>query len=928
VPGVVARLRLGLMLMTGNGAEGMVEGRERELALLNGLLEAAASGRPRFAVVRGPSGIGKSALVDAFLAGHPGLAMRCGSGAAWETECDGGVLRQLLGPGDADRDPSTREAAASGCAAGERLLAAFRAHPDRAGVVLVEDLQWVDEVTLRALLFAVRRLADQRLLVLVTVGDEESHLLPAGARELHNGGRGTVVAVGPLDGTAVRALALKHVGVELSAATAHRLAGHTGGNPRHVLGLLREFPPETWTRWQPELPAPAALSETAGARLAGAGGGARALAEAAAVLGLTSRLADAAALAGIGDPLGPLEEAVDAGLLRVGGGSGSLSLAFASPVDRAAVYHHMPVSRRVELHLAAAQRIENPGQKLRHRAAACILPDASLAAELEDHAACQAESGAWQNAADALYTAGRLFPTTEGRETRLLRAIDAMVAAGELPRALAHADELGAFAPSALRDAVSGYIAILQGRSGVAEAKLASAWDASSAGDGPDIRATIAQRRVLHALSRIDGPELVHWVDQAGALADPESPAFIESQAIRGLGLGAMGRIAEAEACYAALNERRDLGAQAQRVRMGMGWLHVATDRHESAREELAAAVSTDFSDGSYRISLWARAWLARAEFGVGRWDQALRTAREAVVLQERVGMELVRPLLHWTLTQIHAMRGEWDAAAEHLERGRATAENYPIMLVPGRLAMANAAEARTDYDAVILALEPLLSLDRTAGLDEPGFWPWQDVYANALVMKDRVDEASAFLRPLEVLAAERGHRSGIARMAYVRGRIHGAEGNTDAARAAFEAGRAQLAGLHLPYDRARVDFAYGQTMRRAGKRREAAAVLTAARADFAALGAATYVERCERELQAAGTSVSRRDAADLRVLTPQERAVARLVAGGASNKQAAEELYISVKTVQYHLTHAYEKLGVGSRGELAARYRDAGRAD
>ena len=907
--------------MGGIGTTGAFEGRERELAILDGLLEAAAAGEPQLAVVRGVSGIGKSALVEAFLAAHPRTSVLRASGAAWEREYDGGVLRQLLGAPVPDANGTGPP--------GERLLAALRAGGRDAGVVLIENLHWVDEETLRALLFTVRRLTDEPLLVLVTLTEEEAHLLPPGARALHDGERGTAVVLRPLDGTCVRGIALR-AGVELSTAASHRLAAHVDGNPRHILALLREYPHELRSQWQPELPAPAELSAEVARALERLGAPARDLVEAAAVLGLVSPLRDAAALAGLPEPLGPVEEAVDAGLLTLSGGSGALTVGFASPVRRAAVYHRVPLSRRNMLHLAAAARLEGRGQKLLHRAAASLLPDAALAAELEEYAAGEAEAGAWQNAADALFTASQLFPTTEGRETRLLRAIDAMVAAGQLPRALAHADEVGNFAPSPFRDAVSAYIAILQGQGGVAEALLTRAWDAATGEAGRDLRATIAQRRVLHSLALIDGPELLHWAAQAGTLARPDSPAFIESQAIRGLGLGAMGRIAEAEEGYAQLKSRKDLGAQHQRVLMGSGWLHLATDQHEAAREELSAAVSTDFSDGSYRISLWARAWLARVEFSAGRWSRSLQVAEEAVALQERVGMDLVRPLLHWTATQIHALRGNWDAAAEHLERGRATSDSYPVMQVPGRLAMASAAEARSDYDGVIRALKPLLLLNRSVGLDEPGFWPWQDVYANALVMKDRVAEASAFLRPLEELAAARGHRSATARMAYVRGRILGAEGDTDGARAAFEAGRAQLAGMNRPFDRARVDFAYGQTMRRAGKRREAAAVLTTARADFAAMGAAAYVERCERELQAAGTSVSRRENTDMAALTPQERAVAKLVAAGLSNKQAAEELYISVKTIQYHLTHAYDKLGVASRSELAARYRltDPAQAD
>ena len=127
------------------------------------------------------------------------------------------------------------------------------------------------------------------------------------------------------------------------------------------------------------------------------------------------------------------------------------------------------------------------------------------------------------------------------------------------------------------------------------------------------------------------------------------------------------------------------------------------------------------------------------------------------------------------------------------------------------------------------------------------------------------------------------------------------------------------LEHLPLPYDRARVNLAHGQTLRRAGKRREAHTARGNARDLYATLDARTYIDRCDREPQAGGVHTSR-IAPGLPQLTPQEQAVARLVASGATNKQTALELYISVKTVQYHLTHIYAKLGIRTRSELAAR--------
>jgi DNA-binding NarL/FixJ family response regulator len=122
-----------------------------------------------------------------------------------------------------------------------------------------------------------------------------------------------------------------------------------------------------------------------------------------------------------------------------------------------------------------------------------------------------------------------------------------------------------------------------------------------------------------------------------------------------------------------------------------------------------------------------------------------------------------------------------------------------------------------------------------------------------------------------------------------------------------------------LRYDQARVNFAYGQTLRRAGKRREADAVIATARSGFAAMGGTTYVARCDRELKAGGVHTAHPERV-FNELTPQEEAVSQLVASGLSNRDFAAELFLSAKTVQYHLTRVYAKLGIHSRSELAAR--------
>jgi DNA-binding CsgD family transcriptional regulator len=205
--------------------------------------------------------------------------------------------------------------------------------------------------------------------------------------------------------------------------------------------------------------------------------------------------------------------------------------------------------------------------------------------------------------------------------------------------------------------------------------------------------------------------------------------------------------------------------------------------------------------------------------------------------------------------------------------------------------------------------------------VDQPGFWPWQDLYAEALVGAGRLGEAEVFLARHEELAAARGRGALVARLARARGRLEAARGRTAAAEAAF--GRAAGELERLPFQRGLLELAHGQVLRRAGQRRAAATRLSAARERLAGLRARPYVERCEQELAACGLAPAKRSALDPSRLTAQESAVARLVAVGMTNRHVASELFISIKTVQFHLTHVYAKLGVSSRAELASRFRD-----
>ncbi|WP_353952601.1 AAA family ATPase [Knoellia sp. S7-12] len=885
--------------------------RDTELTTLRRYLLQGGRPGPGVVLVTGASGTGTSALVRQLAREHREAGGRVLSALAvpWETDVHHGVLAQLLGMPLPQMEV---------LATADRVVGAL-GEPSGAGptLLVVDDAHWSDPASLQALSTAVRHHHQAPMLVLcaASVGAPAA---PTGSAAVLDRADQTIV-VPPLSATSVQLLAAG-VGIALHPSLADRLCRFTGGRPGPVIALLRELPAEFWSDFEPDFPAPCAVAADVAQRLRALTPDARQLAEVVAVL-RRGPVPLAASVSGLDQPLPAIDELVDAGIITVVAGSGVTVVRPSDPMLAAAVLGSLGRVRKAELHRTVADLIEDPVARLTHMVAAAPLPDAALADELDALAEERAQTGQWATVADLLSRSARVTSDAIVREDRLSRAFDARVGSGDTLGAASAVAEVESLRETPLRNAALGYLAIVRGRSTEAESRLVRAWDLVNIERNPDTAALICQRRVLHSLARCRGDELVHWADRALELAPTGSPVAVEALAIRGLGLAGTGHGRAALDGYERLANEVGHGAQGQRVAMGRGWLALALDEIDEARASLASATSTDFLGGSTRISLWAHAWLARAQFVSGEWDDALRTGEQGMVLAEQTGMRLIQPLLAWTQAQVHSLRGDWSGADLAVRDAVAGPRDYEIMRVASSLARASVAEARADYAGVLRAVEPLRQPWARGSIDEPGAWPWPDVCANALAIEGRYDEAETFLEPHEQLAAERGHRSAQARLGYARGRLLGATGNLPAAREAFEGSASLLADLPLPYDRARTHFAWGQTLRRAGKRREADAVLQTARDLYDNLGATTYVERCDRELRAGGVHASRPPLADrsAETLTPQEELVADLVASGMTNREVGTELYVSTKTVQYHLTRIYGKLGIRSRGELAA---------
>ena len=282
----------------------------------------------------------------------------------------------------------------------------------------------------------------------------------------------------------------------------------------------------------------------------------------------------------------------------------------------------------------------------------------------------------------------------------------------------------------------------------------------------------------------------------------------------------------------------------------------------------------------------------------------------------DELELDLLAPVVHWTGAVIRAMRGDRLGAATHTRHLTTRPDAYPVQILPSAMARMQVAAANGEHSGARRAAEPILALATRLDVDQPGFWPWHELYAHALVLDGRTAEAEELITPVERRAREIGHRSTLARLGAVRARILNARGDVEGAERLFRDSLDHLEGLGMPFHSARVHLARGQALRRSGRRREAHLALGAARDLYEQLGATVYVDRCDRERRAGGVDVAR--TVGPVGLTPQERAVADLVAAGRTNAQTAEALFLSVKTVQYHLTRIYARLGLRGRTELA----------
>ncbi|HKG65344.1 MAG TPA: AAA family ATPase [Solirubrobacteraceae bacterium] len=902
----------------------MLVGREAELDRIDAVLAGARAGGGAVLVLTGEPGVGKSALLEAAAGRGGDMRLLRAAGAEHEAELPFSGIHELLHPvlGLIGELPAPQAGALRGAlamsdepverfavsAAVLGLLGAAAAEAPL--LVCVDDAQWIDSASLEALGFAARRV--RRAAVLIAFRDEVVPSFRASRFEL--------LALGGLAQEAIAALVGGAAERPLSSNLVTRVARATQGNPLAALevaaavsdsrlagriGLGEPLPPgrlisHAFERRLGELSEPARRALALAA--AGESDGAHVILDAAQRLGL---------------PADAFAEAERAGALAVA----EDRLRFRHPLLRSLAYARAGAEQRRAAHAALAAALPaGPGtageRRAWHLAAATVAPDEGVAATLAAAAERFAQRTGYHAAAYAYERAAELTPAAPRRAERLVAAAEASRLGGRP----AHARELLMDAAPlvqdvALRDEVALKDAMLEawlGSVAVAAERYAAIAEDVMERD-PDRGAYALSLAAGTWIAAGDtGAALVSARRAAGLLPGASEATACTVRETLGTVLVLRGEPAEGAPLLreaAAWFEREGELPGRDYVAQALLWL----GDHELARRLLDPLLVHADQVGDIRALTSALEVHAQLELRTGCWREAHAAAAESVRLSEDTGLTVQLAYSLAVLAIVEAALGEPAAVAHATEADEIAARNRLTVIAEytgaarGHAALA----AGRPTDAVAELTEVARRVDRT-GRRLPGVLQWEADLLEAAVRAEQTDTARRGLAELDRAAIETGHAWATVVAARIAGML------ADEHRPHFETALRLHETAAAPFEAARTRFCFGQRLRRDGARIEAREQLRAAAEGFRAIGAKPWTEAAERELGATGERLRRRAPEAPEELTTQERAIAELVAAGASNKDVAAELFLSPKTVEAHLTRIYRKLGVNSRTQLA----------
>lgn len=894
-------------------------GRYRELDVLQDALLDAARGVPRLVLIEGDPGIGKTALLRTFLARNPLVPHVWASGDETETNLRLGVVDQICA-GLRAPPPSrmSRLADPDSFAVGAELLDALGSVPDGESlVVVVDDLHWADQESTRALLFWLRRLRADCVLVVCAARPHVCDILgESWSRLLADAGRSRRLRMSGL--TAVEVAAMAENGHEpLPAAAVERLRIHTAGNPLYVAGLLAELPRESLRDLSVSLPAPHSYAATVLACTARLSRDGQAFVAAAAVLGVRSALPAVLAAAVTTDGNAALDEAVSHGLLRTQGDGAARQVLFSHPLVRAAVYDDLSPARRRAVHLAAAQVLGSTAA-FAHRVAAADGPNEQLAAELADTAESELAHGIAKDAAEHLFWSAALEPDVPQRQRRLLRAQELLLISGDVAAAHSHIGEIEALPDDNLKRYVLAAFAAATGDLPGARSQFRGLAAAKLAESDPDLYARVTAGLSCVAALLADADEAAAQARASlGVLDAPRTASSIALQALA-LGLAEGGHIADGLELLQNVSARtRAPGPFETDLVLTRGMLRVWNGESIAAIDDLRAVVA--WAKRGYPLTsvVTAYGYLAEAESSAGEWDDALAHAELACSLGHDLDHTWYLAYVHRIAAQTHLRLNNEEAAATHAKSAHDAVKATPHPVGTGHAAIAGAslAAASDEWAQVLVALAPIRDEMPAAVREHPALTGWMLLEAHAHLALGRLARAEALLDRLAARAV--GTRPVHAVYERLRASAVQAAGRPDAALEMLA-----HAVDHAPHDGdsfalSRLQLDYGRALLGAGRAQDARAPLSAARQLLGELSAQSLLEECDSALAECGVAASPVVGPAFDSLTNREQVVARLVTRGMTNREIATELYVSTKTIEYHIGNIFTKLGISTRREL-----------
>jgi DNA-binding CsgD family transcriptional regulator/tetratricopeptide (TPR) repeat protein len=911
----------------------MLFGRERESARIDEVLEAARARRSGALVVRGEAGIGKSALLNAAIERAEGMQVLRVRGVESEVDVAFSGLHELLRPALSSIDAipdrqavALRAALALATDTVAERLAVFGGALSLLAVVAeeqpllcaIDDAHWLDEESAAAMTFVARRLDADGIAMLFGVREPEIRTFTApGIAELRLGG---------LDRAAARQLLATHLPAGTEPLVAERLIELSRGNPLALIELPSGLTPMQLAGQGPHdepLRAETAVqhgflrrlaqlpSSTQRAVLVVAAADVdelRALSRALAILGLVSQ---------------HLKPAEQVGLVTL-----ASSVHFCHPLARSAIYGAAEAKDRREAHGALAVAADAAGEADRHAwhlAAAARAPDERIASALVGAAESARHRGGVWSEAKALERAARLTPEPQLRARRLARAGDAAFRAGRTE-----------LADALLAEAVEGELELHE----LAHAQARRAYVRLERGELDDaLQLMIGGANELEPTAPRAAATLLTNAATAADHQRLEIPWSI-ALAERAWRLAGDGAIDDPELCHIVSFER--LSAGRVRDAMDLAWrcaelvenesegrIVVAdaastllyAGEHAAARRLLERAVAANrragaLSDLGYTLHIYAQ-----VDWYEGRLQRAYGHALEAVQIVEELGTPQTLDDCLSRLALFEAVLGRESDSRGHAQRGLDSALQLGDRKneVRARGALGMLALATGDADAAVAQLAPAVAALEAGGVRNPNQFRVHPDLVEAYARLGRMDEAKSVATSLERQARATGLSWSLGAAMRCRALVVDAD-------AAAEVGFQEALRFHEGagvFERARTELCFGEHLRRRGQRRDSRMRLGAALEAFEGSGATPWAERARTELRASGLTLRRRQPAAREQLTPQELQIARLVAEGKTNRDVAAALFVTPKTVEFHLTRVYRKLEIHSRSELVRRMAD-----